>query len=147
MTADGRVVLGDQQDRAALMLADRRHRRCAGREVCQHCDESWPCDARRALDVLNRAIAAGDALADHVDDDHQVLGRVREVVISRVVAWTAVGLSTAELIAADVVAALGETDPASACLRCSRTRPTLAPVPPCCCVVRCTHTQCGRTTP
>ena len=69
-------ALGDQSARASLMLADRRHRRCTGREVCQHCDESWPCDARRLADALSAMIGHADALAEHAALDCAALRRV-----------------------------------------------------------------------
>lgn len=150
---DGRVILGTQADRAALMLADRRHRPSCGREVCQHCDESWPCDARRALDVLNRVIEAGDALDEHARLDCAALGRVWRVIAgwstsadaAEVDGDPVVILAALRMATARIRRAI-EDDPPGTCPRCRRTGATLDPVPSCSCTVRCTHTQCGVTT-
>jgi len=77
MTAD---VLGSAGDRAALMLADRRHvgHACDNhpRGICAHCRDSWPCDARRALDACNALIEQLDAAIEHAQTDCAALGRV-----------------------------------------------------------------------
>jgi hypothetical protein len=77
MTAD---VLGSAADKAALMLADRRHREtfvgAVGGTVCSHCRDSWPCDARRALDACNALIGEADRWREHARIDCAALGRV-----------------------------------------------------------------------
>jgi hypothetical protein len=58
------------------MLADRRHRPATGREVCQHDGESWPCDARLALDALNASAEDATAWREHAQTDCAALRRV-----------------------------------------------------------------------
>lgn len=71
------IALDGAGDRAALMLADRRHRPRTGHEdVCQHCEGCWPCDARRALDALSAQIEQAQAWKEHAILDCAMLGRI-----------------------------------------------------------------------